>query len=880
MQCDAILLTGNCVVNESMLTGESVPVHKTPLPNDRNQYRIKEDSAHTLFCGTTILQTKYCGNRETLAVVIRTGYLTTKGELVRSILYPPPADFKFEQDSYKFIIILGVIATLGLIYTVVTKSSRQLPFWDIAIKSLDLVTIAIPPALPAAMTIGKLYAQERLKKKRIYCINSRVINVSGSVNCVCFDKTGTLTEDELDLWGVQPMKEGNLDIPVRDIKSLSVDTPLFKGMLTCHTLSVLDGKICGDPLDLKMFNSTGWHYEETHEDYYKDKDFVPEGVVHSGPTHNSYSNDRIEIYLQFPFVSALQRASIICKDAIENSNFEVYCKGSPETIVALSKPHSVPDDIFHKLKLFTTKGYRVIAMGTKTLHLEEKQIAKLTRDQIESDLIFLGLIILENRLKIETSGVIKTLNNAGLKIIMITGDNIQTAVSVGKECGIVRSDSLIIDVIATYSSKEGPSIKYYPFHTDVYESTKSITDQFSPKVNDTEIMDEKYQFVLNGRSWSNIVEYFPEIVPNIVKNGAVFSRMSARQKQQVIENLKNLGYYVAMCGDGANDCAALTAAHLGISLSEAEASIAAPFTAKEPNISCVPKIIREGRAALLTSFGVFKFMVCGSLTEFFSTTILYGIDCNLSSMQFLFMDIFLQLNLVSFFGNTEACEKLYHKPPLTSLLSFIPIISMVLFMVQTVGFQIFSFYFIRYFDWYRPFDYIPHVSSVSGCQENYSIFVIAMFQYITMAIIFSKGKPYRLSIYTNKIFTFLLFTVTVLCIYMSVYPPYWIINLLEMQVPPEMEARWEFLTIALANFGVALFVEEFLIDKMLDKIIFPSLERYRLMTKNENSDLIRNWFYHNKTVIRNINERTDGIMLNKKQSRISEDNDKVIITTC
>ena len=64
------------------------------------------------------------------------------------------------------------------------------------------------------------------------------------------------------------------------------------------------------------------------------------------------------------------------------------------------------------------------------------------------------------------------------------------------------------------------------------------------------------------------------------------------------EELQELGYYVAMCGDGANDCGALRTAHAGISLSEAEASVASPFTSKEPNISCVPEVIREGDICL------------------------------------------------------------------------------------------------------------------------------------------------------------------------------------------------------------------------------------------------------------------------------------------
>ena len=75
-------------------------------------------------------------------------------------------------------------------------------FKEIFLDAADLITIVIPPALPAAITIGSIYAEHRLKGKGIFCISPRTINVSGSVNCVCFDKTGTLTEDGLDLLGI------------------------------------------------------------------------------------------------------------------------------------------------------------------------------------------------------------------------------------------------------------------------------------------------------------------------------------------------------------------------------------------------------------------------------------------------------------------------------------------------------------------------------------------------------------------------------------------------------------------------------------------------------------------------------------------------------
>lgn len=122
MQCDAVLLSGNCILDESMLTGESVPITKTPLPCIRNLiFDTKEHSRHVLFSGTKVIQTRYIGTEKVLACVINTGNITAKGGLIRSILYPPPVDYKFEQDSYKFIQLLGLAAFCGFCYTVITK---------------------------------------------------------------------------------------------------------------------------------------------------------------------------------------------------------------------------------------------------------------------------------------------------------------------------------------------------------------------------------------------------------------------------------------------------------------------------------------------------------------------------------------------------------------------------------------------------------------------------------------------------------------------------------------------------------------------------------------------------------------------------------------
>lgn len=84
---------------------------------------LQEHSRHTLFCGTQVIQTRFYGGERVVAVVVRTGFLTSKGSLVRSIMYPPPVDFKFQQDSYKFVGVLAGIASVGFIQTVITKVS-------------------------------------------------------------------------------------------------------------------------------------------------------------------------------------------------------------------------------------------------------------------------------------------------------------------------------------------------------------------------------------------------------------------------------------------------------------------------------------------------------------------------------------------------------------------------------------------------------------------------------------------------------------------------------------------------------------------------------------------------------------------------------------
>ncbi|XP_022208054.2 probable cation-transporting ATPase 13A3 isoform X2 [Nilaparvata lugens] len=697
MHCDAVLLVGSCIVNESMLTGESVPVMKTALQNEPSLYNEKEDSNHTLFCGTRVLQIKWHGAGRVHAVVLRTGFLTAKGNLVRSILYPPPADYKFDSQTYKFIWILAAIALLGLIYTVVTKSSRGLQPVDILIKALDIITIVVPPSLPAAMTVGKLYALSRLRKQKISCINSRVINVSGSINCICFDKTGTLTEDGLDMWGVVPADGGQFAAPLNDTSQLC-NGPLLYGMASCHSLTIINGQLSGDPLDVKMMESTKWIFEEIDVSDISPTPYIPAHAIVRPPGKSPNTNMEIALIHQFQFSSTLQRMSIVTK-TVGSDDLVVYCKGSPEMIQSLSLPESVPANLASILQTYTEQGYRVIALGERRLKdMDHAKLQTMHRNDLEKELIFCGLIILENRLKSKTISIIDVLKKAQMKIVMVTGDNILTAVSVAKECGIISSNEAVIEVVAELEDmKAEPTISFIN-SMSLSVPARASESNGSEKHTDYELglsmgNTLNYRLAVTGKSWGIIREMRPDLIPKLCVRGAVFARMSSDQKQQLIQDLQQLGYFVAMCGDGANDCGALKAAHTGISLSEAESSVASPFTSQVADISCVPTVIQECRAALVTSFGVFKFMVLYSLTEFLSTIILYSIDSNLTQNQFLFIDICLSLNFALSFGRNPAYSgQLVAAVPLTSVFSTIALTSITMQVVIMLAFQCLSFY--------------------------------------------------------------------------------------------------------------------------------------------------------------------------------------------
>lgn len=883
--CDAVLLSGSVIMNESMLTGESVPVTKTALLKASSEDVVYCNKAHeksSLKCGTMVIQTRKAGQEQVTAVVIRTGYSTSKGDLVRSILYPPPVDFQFEKDSYKFIIILALIATVGMVYTLTKMVIDGEDATDIILEVFDLITIVVPPALPAAMTIGIVLANQRLIPKNIFCISPRTINVAGTTDCVCFDKTGTITEDGMDMWGVVPVTAGLAPLqghsstvgagagggsamgwtePVSNVSHLPARSQLRMGMATCHELNIVEGSILGDPLDEKMFLSTEWTLELVGEEV-SQADRLQMPYMKSPVTPEDSVLQAAPLKL-FPFSSDLQRMTVVTniiedhEEGFSQPATYVFCKGSPEKVEGMCNASTLPSDYRVVLNTYTRKGYRIIALAGRALPpsmAKHSRLSKLTREQAEDNLTFLGLVVLENRLKPVSSAVLRELQGAKIRTVMVTGDNILTAVSVAKDCGLVPQGERVIQCLAEETKSGESVVRYIALQED-----KVVTGPDAASLD----VEPAFHLAIEGPSFEVVCDNMRDsVLPFLATRGAVFARMRPDMKQRLVEILQDLDFVVIMCGDGANDCGALKAANAGISLSEAEASVAAPFTSKTPDISCVPALIRESRAALVTSFGIFKYMAGYSITQFVSVMILYNIYSNLSDFQFVYIDLFLITTMAALFGfNRAYTGPLAPSPPISALFSVLPVFSLLSQLAIAIGVQVGVLFYTKSQPWFVGFDYknacyrntsleasfnetgIIKYWGEEVCTEdedpvasleNFAIFAVSQFQYIILVIVFSKGAPYRESIFKNRPLLVDMVILGAFSLFLTLNPDAWqACSNYFMLFPPPDDLGYRFFLVGVVVFNLllSLFTETVLSDKLVRKVTTKKDKAYELVNK-------------------------------------------------
>ncbi|KAF6815850.1 p-type ATPase [Colletotrichum sojae] len=852
---DGLLLSGDCIVNESMLTGESVPVSKTPATDETMQSLdlaaptvSPEIAKHFLFCGTKIVRARRPqedrdGDAVALALVVRTGFSTTKGSLVRSMLFPKPSGFKFYRDSFRYISVMAMVAILGFVASFVNFLRLHLAWHLIIVRALDLITIVVPPALPATLTIGTNFALSRLKKKQIFCISPQRVNVGGKLDIMCFDKTGTLTEDGLDILGVRvvsPATSRFTDVisdpaylvPQRrdGSRDRATDSKLQAAlftMATCHSLRSVDDELVGDPLDLKMFEFTRWTFEEGRQGP-NEADDETQGSLSPSVARPpmeyvdllrecNASNQSVRRLSQFPdhqlieyisqppfelgvlrsfeFVSQLRRASAIVRQFGKPSG-DIYVKGAPECMREICREDSFPADYDEQLAYYTHKGYRVIGCASRHIpKLSWVKAQKMKRQEAESNLEFIGFIIFENKLKPTTASVLKELLDSNISATMVTGDNILTAISVARECNLISRTAhcFVPRFVEGNCGDSTARLQWESIDNSAFQLNSQTLLPLAPppdvdsslayNINDI----RNYSLAVSGEVFRWIVDFAPPIVlQRMLVRGKVFARMSPDEKHELVEKLQGIGYCCGFCGDGANDCGALKAADVGISLSEAEASVAAPFTSRVFDIGCVPQVIREGRAALVTSFSCFKYMSLYSAIQFTSVSFLYATASNLGDFQFLFIDLLLILPIAVFMSWGGPFPVLSRKRPTADLVSRKVLIPLLGQMVICITVQAVVYVAVRQQHWYIP-PRVNHDKSNIKNSENTVLFLTSCFEYILAGVVLNAGPPFRERVLKNWPFMATIAATLLITIYMILAPARSVKHLMQLT-----KTSWDF----------------------------------------------------------------------------------------
>ncbi|KAK9679165.1 hypothetical protein K7432_016381 [Basidiobolus ranarum] len=836
-----------------MLTGESIPVSKTPVTTVALKNmdltllsQTAQVSKHFLYSGTKIIRVrsgaqgigkkKWSENQKGMratAMVVRTGFNTTKGSLVRSIMFPKPNKFQFYRDSFRFIGVFAFVAVIGFIASVANFVRLDIGASLIVRRALDLITVVVPPALPATMSVGMSFAISRLRQKNIFCISPSRVNVCGKINMVCFDKTGTLTEDGLDILGVRSLRGSISEFEplvkrvdeVDGHSNITKSPSLIQALAVCHSLKLVNYEPVGDPLDQKMFEFSRWVLEENGEISGNPSNIQKSGKIpHNLPVlrpQSANDDEGLSVLRSFDFIPVLRRMSVIVSP-LGTSISHVYVKGAPEIILDICKKETIPDDFEQVLSAYTHRGYRVIALAGKIWDDAWGNAMKVKRESVESNLDFLGFIVFENKLKPTTAGVIDELTDAKIRKVMCTGDNILTAISVSRECGIIDPQSQVFIPRMFESANE---VENKIIWEDVDCSAIKLNPETLFPVNsksdsDVVIMhgNHQYHLAITGEVFRWMIDHAPvQLVNRMLVSTQIFTRMSPDEKQELVEKLQDIGYCVAFCGDGANDCGALKAADVGVSLSEAEASVAAPFTSKSTDISCMLDVIREGRAALVTSFSCFKFMALYSIIQFTSVCFLYEFGAVLGDFQYLYFDLFIILPIAVAMGRTHAATKIHPKRPTANLLSKKVLTSLFGQILINSGMQLAAFLATRSQDWYTPPPPPPTeddaINLLVEIFINTSLFYVSGFQYIFMAIVFSVGPPYRVSNFKNWVFVIvcvvlLTFNVIILLIPKTVF------NGIFQLTAISQTFRWILLAIAICSFVASWTCERFVFPRL------------------------------------------------------------------
>ena len=527
-------------VDESALTGESIPVDKDSSYVGVNDVPLGERKNQGY--SSTIIT-----NGTAVALVIGTGMNTEIGTIAK-LLDTDNTETPLKKKLNHIGKVLSILGILVSIFIFILGLYHGQNLIDILMISISLAISVIPEGLPATVTVVMALGVERMAKKKALVKQLPAVETLGSATVICSDKTGTLTENKMTVVEYETADS------LLSGKEKNIDKLVMCGVL-CNNASLIQKKVQGDPT---------------------------EGALLLFAEKNNYSVDELirnnPKQEEKPFDSDRKLMTVICKD--ENKKLTSYTKGAVEellkncsyALIGNRKKKLTEDDkkvILSKCEDMANNALRSLGYAYKT--------TKLSKDEVEKDMIFLGITGMIDPPRKEVLSSIKSCHEAGIRVIMITGDHKATAVAIAKELGIYKEGDLAVNV--------------EEFHRMTRE---------------------------------DLLKKLPKI--------SVFSRVSPKDKLDIVNALQEQHEIVGMTGDGVNDAPALNTADIGIAMGKNGTDVAkdaADMLLLDDNFSTIEVAIKEGRRIYRNIEKVIQFLLTGNIAEVL--TILLAMVFNLQT---------------------------------------------------------------------------------------------------------------------------------------------------------------------------------------------------------------------------------------------------------
>ena len=563
-------------VNESVLTGESQEIKKFETKNYRGYKKENQ-----IFMGTLVV------NGRCIAKVLHTGMNTEFGKIAGMISTAEkelPLQKKVNHIAkYMVFVALSVSILTGIIMLIkATPFSYEL-LVDILIVVIALSVSAFPEGFPVVLMSTLASGSYRMAKKNAIVNRMSIIETLGETTVICSDKTGTITTGEMtvkklfcdnkvfEISGVGYEATGDFlyggrKIDVQRDNSLKL---LLKAGILCNDSKIErkgtdnEYNIKGSPTEaaLLIASAKAGIFKE-------DLNFIRKG--------------------EMPFSSERKIMSVACKE--KDGNY-IYSKGALEILLKNCKFIQRKDGIFTLLerdkKRIIEINKELASKSLRTLGVAFKKSDFNNKNSFEKELIFLGLIGMEDPPREEIKEALKLCSRAGIKVKMITGDNKETALAIAKQINLNKGE------------------------------------------------------VMEGEELDNLSE---EDLVKIVKNVVVFARVKPEHKLRIVKALKQCGEIVTMTGDGVNDAPALKEAHIGVAMGIGGTDVTrevADLTLKDDNFVTITYAIKEGRTIFNNIQKFVTYQLSCNYAELFIVFfgILLGLPLPLLALQILFMNL-------------------------------------------------------------------------------------------------------------------------------------------------------------------------------------------------------------------------------------------------